>query len=114
MGNDRNFVLAQALPSRFFDTPMGLALPAPYLRNNKRHRYKKRHSSLKTPQYAQGYDAPPSLVPPPIMPIKYDDPLRNASTKSDLYQLNSKNYSMEINNHHRKIHKSKLLCCTIS
>ncbi len=118
MGNDTRFVEAEDLPFRLIDIPIGSAPPPPSPPIRKSYTQNKRHSPPIPPPRVQGYDAPPSLLPPPIIPKRFDEPVINVPQRSDLPQLHSKkttsqNSSKKINYHRRKLHKPKLACCVI-
>jgi hypothetical protein len=112
MGNDTCFVEAEDLPFRLVDIPIGSAPPPPI---RKSHTLNKRHTPPTPPPRVQGYDAPPSLSPPPSIPKRFDEPKISVPQRSDRPQLhlNNINSSKKINYHRRKIHKPKLACCVI-
>jgi hypothetical protein len=108
MGNDTKFVEAEDLPFRLIDIPTGSAPPppSPPIRMSNR-----RHAPPIPPPRVEGYDAPPSLLPPPIIPKRCDEPTPTIPQRSDLRQPHSNKSS----SHYRrkKIHKPKLACCVI-
>jgi len=118
MGNDTNFVEAEDLPFRLIDIPIGSAPPPPSPPIRKSDTLNKRHTPPTPPPRVQGYDAPPSLLPPPIIPKRFDEPNITVPQRSDRPQLhlnniNSQNSSKKLNYHRRKIRKPKLACCVI-
>jgi hypothetical protein len=118
MGNDRSFVEAEDLPFRLIEIPIGSAPPAPSPPIRTSHTHHKRHAPPLPPLRVQGYDAPPSLLPPPI-PKRFDQPLPRVRQGSHLPQLNSnkniqQNSSKKVNHHRKKSSKPKSTCCVIS
>ncbi|CAF1046107.1 unnamed protein product [Adineta steineri] len=110
MGNDTRFIEAEDLPFRLIETPVGSAPPPPSPPTRKHHTHYKRHAPPPPPRI-DGYDAPPSLLPPPIVPKRFDQPSpRTIPQRTDYSQFNSK----KIHYHSRKIPKSKLACCVLS
>ncbi|CAF1235058.1 unnamed protein product [Rotaria sordida] len=125
MGNDKYFIQPEDLPFRLIEVSTG---SAPYESSQPPHRYNK-HSSIYNHKpieisLIQGYDDPPSILPPPTIPNRYDKPILILPERSDLYKFNSnkilsKSSSIKIHDHHhhhhrRKIRKIKLKCCVIS
>ncbi len=118
MGNDTHFVEAEQLPFRLIDTPPGSAPPPPPSSIRKSNMESKRHAPPIPPPRVEGYDAPPSLLPPPIIPKRFDEPVIQIPQRSDLpisysKKRNSKNSSKTISYHRKKKHKPKLSCCVI-
>ncbi|CAF3040843.1 unnamed protein product [Rotaria sp. Silwood2] len=122
MGNDKCFVPAENLPFRLIEIPIGSA--PPYEEHQSIRTYDKHYFQCNDRQIEmsnfEGYDAPPSLLPPPTIPKRYDEPILILPERSDLYKFNSnkilsKSSSIKKNHHHRrKIFKTKLTCCVIS
>jgi len=119
MGNDTRFVEAEDLPFRLIDIPTGSAPPPPSPPSiRKSHTLNKRHAPPIPPPRVQGYDAPPSLLPPPVVPKRFDGPVIQVPQRSDLPQPNLKNINSEYSSkkiyyHRKKNHKPKLACCVI-
>lgn len=118
MGNDTRFIEAEDLPFRLVDIPIGSAPPPPSPPIRKSHISYKRYAPPIPPARVQGYDAPPSLLPPPVVPKRFDQPAIKVPQRSDLPQSNSKNINSQypakkIHYHRRKIHERKLACCAI-
>jgi hypothetical protein len=120
MGNDTRFVEAEDLPFRLIDVPIGSAPPPPSpppIRQS--HTQNKRHTPPIPPPRVEGYDAPPSLRPPPVIPKRFDQPVIHPPPRSDLPQssysknINSQISSKKIKYHRRRIPKPKLACCVI-
>lgn len=141
MGNDTHFVEAEDLPFRLIEIPIGSAPPLPPSSPiRKSYASNKRHAPPIPPPRVQGYDAPPSLLPPPIPPKRFDEPIIRVPPRSDLHssivpkrfdqpiiqvpsrsdlpQSNSKNINLpysskKINQHCKRIHQPKVACCVI-
>jgi hypothetical protein len=105
MGNDTKFVEAEDLPFRLIDIPIGSAPPPPT------HMSNKRHAPPIPPPRVDGYDAPPSLLPPPITPKRCDEPTPIIPQRSDLPQSHSSKNTLQYRR--KKIHKPKVACCVI-
>ncbi|CAF3009084.1 unnamed protein product, partial [Rotaria sp. Silwood2] len=86
MGNDTKFVEAEDLPFRLIDIPIGSALPPPSLPIRMSY---KRHAPPISPPCVEGYDAPPSLLPPSIISKRCDEPTPTIPQRSDLPQSHS-------------------------
>jgi hypothetical protein len=117
MGNDTRFIEAEDLPFRLIDIPIGSAPSPPSIR--KSHTLNKRHAPPIPPPRVDGYNAPPSLRPPPAVPKRFDQPVIGVPPRSDLLQSHSNNIitqysSNKINYHRKKTHQPKLVCCVIS
>ena len=118
MGNDTRFVEAEDLPFRLIEMPTGSAPPAPSSPRRTSHTHHKRHAPPIPPPRVDGYDAPPSLLPPPIIPKRLDQPSPRIPQRFDLPQFNSKktteqNSSKNLNHHRKKLFKPKSTCCVI-
>ncbi|CAF1620314.1 unnamed protein product [Rotaria magnacalcarata] len=113
MGNDKNFVPTEDLPFRLIETPIGSA-PFEDFQTVQCHRYNKSNNQSISQSRFEGYDAPPSLLPPPILPKRYDEPILNIPQRSDREQLNSKKTSINTKNHRRKVHRKQVTCCVLS
>ncbi|CAF1085440.1 unnamed protein product [Rotaria sordida] len=120
MGNDTRFIEAEDLPFRLIDIPVGSAPPPPSPPAiRKSHTINKRHAPPIPSSRVNGYDAPPSLHPPPVVPKRFDQPVMRIPPRSDLVQSHSNNVitqypSNKISYYRKKIHKPKLACCVIS
>jgi hypothetical protein len=121
MGNDTRFVKSEDLPFRLVEIPTGSAPPPP---PHSSHTHHKRHAPPVPPPRVDGYDAPPSLPPPPMITKRYDEPIPCVPQRSDLPQSHltkmiSQKASIQINDHHHHHHrrrispKRKLRCCVI-
>ncbi|CAF1491677.1 unnamed protein product [Rotaria sp. Silwood1] len=124
MGNDKCFVECEDLPFRFIEIPIASAPPEERqpIRTYDKDNYKFNDKIIEMSRF-EGYDAPPSLLPPPTIPKRYDEPILIVPQRSDLYKLNSnkipsKSSSVPKHHHHyhhrRKFAKTKLTCCVIS
>ena len=113
MGNDAHFIDADDLPFRLIDIPIGTAPPPPTPPIRRSH---KRHAPPPPPPRVDGYDAPPSLSPPPIIPKRFDISPPPIPPRSDLYQENLLKYynPNKTHYHSKKFRKPKLACCVIS
>lgn len=130
MGNDKLCVQAEDIPLRFIEMPVASAPPPPsppYIR--KSYVENKRHARPIPPPRIDGYDAPPSLPPPPAVPRRFDLPviqvpprsdlpLPQVPPRSDIPQLYPKTYPSKYGSnrkkyYRRRIRKPKLACCVI-
>ena len=130
MGNDNRFVQAEELPFRLVEVPVGSAPPPPsppYIR--KSYKENKRHAPPIPPPRVEGYDAPPSLPPPPAVPRRFDLPAIQVPPRSDLPRIQvpprsdlpqshpktvpSKYVSKQKKYYPRKIRQTKMACCVI-
>ncbi|CAF3007732.1 unnamed protein product [Rotaria sp. Silwood2] len=120
MGNDTRFIEAEDLPFRLIDIPVGSAPSPPSSPTiRKSQTINKRHAPPIPPPRVDGYDVSPSLLPPPVVPKRFDQPVIRVLPRSDLLQSHSNNIttqysSNKINCHRKKVHKPKLACCIIS
>ncbi len=119
MGNDKCFVEAQDLPFRLVNVPVGSAPPPPSSPLiPKSHTQNKGHAPPVPPRRVQGYDAPPSLLPPPIVPKRFDEPIILLPPRSDLPPSRPTKTtpfypSKKTTKYHRRMHKPKIACCVI-
>ena len=118
MGNDARFIEAEDLPFRLVEVPEGSAPPPPSSPViHRSHIQNKRHAPPIPPPRIDGYDAPPSLRPPPTVPKRFDQPEIIPPPRSDLptypKTIHSPISSKKIKYHRRRIRKPKLACCVI-
>lgn len=118
MGNDPRFVEAEDLPFRLVEAPPPPSLP-PSAR--KSHTMNKRRAPPIPPPRFDGYDAPPSLLPPPTLPKRFNQPvITTAPPRSDLPLLPRtttngppKKLAKKIKCCSKQISKTKLTRCVI-